>query len=243
MSDHTYASAIVGAQKLHKRKPADFYPTPPDVTIALMDFLNINERIVWEPACGDGAMAEVLRSYGHDVIATDLRDDSGYGKGGVNFLDTTPDEHWHIADWIITNPPFNVAAKFIEHALSITPNVAMLLKSQYWHASSREKLFEEHPPTWVLPLTWRPSFLEAERGNSPLMDVVWCIWTDVPPTEHQMKLVFPNGKSVHYAPLPRPAAYRRNGRRKAVAQSESRFAIGKSQDSESSDLYSRILGL
>lgn len=227
MSDHTYASAIVGAQKLHKRKPADFYPTPPDVTISLMDFLNIDESVVWEPACGDGAMAEVLRSYGHDVIATDLRDDSGYGKGGVNFLDTTPDDHWHIADWVITNPPFNVAAKFIEHALTITPNVAMLLKSQYWHASSREKLFEEHPPAWVLPLTWRPSFLEAERGNSPLMDVVWCVW-------------LPDTSETMFRPLPRPAAYRRNGRGKAVRKSDS---ILLSQDTELSDLYSSILGL
>jgi hypothetical protein len=169
--DHTYASAIVGAQKTHARKPADFYPTPPDVTQCLLDFLDLpSNTYIWEPACGDGAMSKVLAEK-HNVRSTDLRDDSGFGEGGVDFLQTEGQ-----VDWIITNPPFKLAAAFIEHALSITPNVAMLLKSQFWHARGRITLFEQYPPSFVLPLTWRPAFLEAERGSSPLMDVIWCVW-------------------------------------------------------------------
>lgn len=178
--DHTYASAVVRSQKIHKRKAADFYPTPPDVTVALLRWLNLTYGTkVWEPACGDGAMSRVLMEYvgESNVLASDLREDSGFGRGGVNFLKCVP---WvtttYSPDWIITNPPFDVAAAFIEKALSFTDNVAMLLKSQYWHAKSRIHLFEKHPPAWVLPLTWRPAFLESERGTSPLMDVSWMVW-------------------------------------------------------------------
>lgn len=176
--NHTYASAIVGAQKTHKRKEADFYPTPIDVTEALMRHLKLDRSaVIWEPAAGDGSMARMLERHVDDVLATDLRDESSiYGKRGIDFLSTTADDHYHIPDWIITNPPFNLAESFIRKSLSITSNVAMLLKSQYWHAAGRLGLFTDHPPSEVLPLTWRPAFLEKERGKSPLMDVIWVVW-------------------------------------------------------------------
>lgn len=180
---HTYADALVIGQRAHARKPADFYPTPADVTEALLQFLKLPpEQYIWEPACGDGAMSRVIERHGHQVLSTDLREDSGYGEGGIDFLafDVDPPSGIPFSavynDWIITNPPFNLAEAFIRKALSITPNVAMLLKSQYWHAARRLALFEEHRPSWVLPLTWRPAFLEAERGRSPLMDVIWVVW-------------------------------------------------------------------
>lgn len=187
---HTVASAIIGAQKTHARKAADFYPTPVDASQVLLDQLQLAAGTsVWEPACGDGAMAQVLEANALQVTATDLRIDSGYGQGGVDFLaaDSIP------CDWIITNPPFNVAPEFIEKALSITPNVAMLLKSQFWHARRRIELFERLPPALILALTWRPSFLEAERGSSPLMDVMWVVWMD-------------GDTSSTYRPVRRPAA-------------------------------------
>jgi len=193
-SDHTYASAIVGAQKTHKRKAADFYPSPPDVTQALMDHLRLPEGTrVWEPACGDGAMSEVMLANGLDVESTDLRQ-SGYGRGGVDFLATDPLDF--DPQWIITNPPFNIAERFVSHAMTFTPNLALLLKSQFWHAARREKLFAEHPPSEILALTWRPAFLEAERGSSPLMDVIWCVWRR-------------GANATMYQPLPRPAGFKR----------------------------------
>lgn len=183
---HTLADALVKSQKLHKRKPADFYPTPGDVTQALLDFLQIPAPAsIWEPACGDGAMSEVLKANGHEVYSTDLREDSGYGEeGGLDFLRYQPDPPTGIpitavySDWIITNPPFSVAEEFIRKALSLTPNVAMLLSNQYWHAATRLNLFRDHPPAFVLPLTWRPAFLEAERGSSPMMNVMWTVWQE-----------------------------------------------------------------
>lgn len=170
------ASAIIGSMQKWERKPADFYPTPPDVTYSLIphiaDILPSGSRVL-EPACGDGAMAKALKVCGYSVDATDLREDSGYGRGGVDFLATDFSGQY---DALITNPPFVVADQFIRHGVTQARVFALLLKSQYWHAAKRRDLFRQFPPARVYPLTWRPSFLEKERGNSPLMDVLWTVW-------------------------------------------------------------------
>lgn len=157
--------------KKENRRELDFYPTPKECTIALMDFLKLPSSNIWEPACGDGAMATVIERYGHTVYASDLRTDCGFGEGGVDFLQKT----FSFCDAIITNPPFALSAAFIEKALIEAPIVAMLLKSQYWHSKSRYDLFMSNPPAYVLPLTWRPNFA-PEKGSAPTMEVHWTVW-------------------------------------------------------------------
>jgi hypothetical protein len=153
------------------RRALDFYPTPTDVTRALLLFLALQPCVIWEPACGDGAMSRVLEQAGHTVISTDIRH-TGFGEGGVDFL-AAPDRS---CSGVITNPPFAAAEQFIRKALGTAPLVAMLLKSQYWHAQKRYRLFTEHPPAWILPLTWRPDFLDGERGGAPTMECLWTVW-------------------------------------------------------------------
>lgn len=160
---------LTAGGKKENRRELDFYPTPPDCTIALMDFLKLDPCIVWECACGNGAMANVIKTYGHKVIETDI-------ATGNDYLHSS-----RIADAIITNPPFNLSQQFIEKALGEVNIVAMLFKSQYWHAKKRISLFEKHPPSFILPLTWRPDFLYQERklgekSASPTMEVLWTVW-------------------------------------------------------------------
>src|SRR3546814_18296617 len=38
-------------------------------------------------------------------------------------------------------------------------------------------LWLDHMPDLELKLTWRLAFLSKERGNSPLMDCMWNIWS------------------------------------------------------------------
>jgi hypothetical protein len=150
------------------RRDLDYYPTPPEVTHALMRFLDLPDHFeVWEPACGEGYMSDVIANY-CKCVATDITD-------GIDFLETQ-----HNCDAIITNPPFALSEKFILHALSSANIVAMLLKSQYWHAKKRHGLFIDTKPSWVLPLTWRPDFLFNTRKDgvkaSPTMEVAWTVW-------------------------------------------------------------------
>lgn len=67
------ASRIVGGNSAYGRSQSDFYPPPPDVTVALMRFLNLPRTTsVWEPATGEGDMAGVLQTYFETVYATDI---------------------------------------------------------------------------------------------------------------------------------------------------------------------------
>lgn len=166
--DNLSAGCIVGGNPSKKRPASDYYPTPKEVTTALLDFLDLPRNIrIWEPACGDNDMVDVMRERGHIVFASDIR-------AGVDFLQ----EPLFPCDWIITNPPFSIADRFIERCLEHGKPFALLLKSQYWHAQKRLGLFRKHPPTYVCPLTWRPdfNFKSGEKGH-PLMDVMWVVWS------------------------------------------------------------------
>ena len=164
-------TAVLANRSNEKRRELDFYPTPANVTDALLRFLKLPVGVVWEPACGDGAMSKVIEQHGLLVISTDLRE-AGYGEGGVDFLMSAPRE----CDAIITNPPFALSADFVERAVTIAPVVALLFKSQFWHSKKRQPIFERNPPAWVLPLTWRPDFMFGERGGAPTMDCLWTVW-------------------------------------------------------------------
>lgn len=149
------------------RPETDFYPTPPEVTQALLKFLALPSKRIWEPACGKQHLSNELKKAGHQVFETDI-------QTGIDFL---KQDHSYEAQWIITNPPFIIAEEFIRHCRKLNvEGFALLLKSQYWHSSKRFKLFEEIPPTYVLPLTWRPDFLFGAKSSSPTMEVLWTIW-------------------------------------------------------------------
>lgn len=176
-------SRICGGNTAYKRNASDFYPTPPEATQALLNFLRLPEgTTVWEPACGEGHMVEVMEQNRLEVIGTDI-------QTGTDFLKAeAPDG----VEWIITNPPFSLAEEFIRKSAEHRLPFAMLLKSQYWHAAKRVALFSTITPAYVLPLTWRPDFLFKTRGKgSPLMDVIWCVW-------------IPAVKETKFLPLQKP---------------------------------------
>lgn len=169
--DKLIASRIVGGNTAYKRNDQDFYPTPPEATQALVNFLSLPTGTrIWEPAAGNGDLANVLEANGYAVTQSDI-------QTGTDFLTCQKED----VDWIITNPPFSIADKFILRCAEHRVPFALLLKSQYWHAKTRLELFRNYPPTWVLPLTWRPDFLFKTRGKgSPLMDVMWVVWNTGP---------------------------------------------------------------
>lgn len=202
---------LTGGGKKENRRELDFYPTPSEVTIALMNFLITNnilptskETVIWEPACGNGAMANIISSYGYLVMSSDIAKETDIngiqfpaGNSSTDFLDDNIKTRINCEGItaIITNPPFNKSEEFIRKALEYSPIVCMLLKSQYWHAKKRYKLFTEKKPAYVLPLTWRPDFLEHERKNkkgSPTMEVAWSVWTKNSIDTKYIPLIKPN---------------------------------------------------
>lgn len=128
----------------------EFYPTPPEATKALLSVETFHGSI-WEPACGDGAIAKVLEDHGHAVISTDLHA-YGVGQSGVDFLKETQPR----ARNVVTNPPYGhgLADRFVSKALSLTRQtggkVAMLLnlaslchplRTAYWKANPPARIY------------------------------------------------------------------------------------------------------
>lgn len=186
-------ASMAGGNSSTGRKDEDFYPSPFEVTEALLNNMTFSrggvKLKVHECACGTGDMAEVIKAHGYDVVSTDLID-RGYGAT-LDFLTLAQP----LAPVVITNPPFNLAGEFIEHALDDLriEALALVLKSTYWHAKTRKPLFDRFKPRIVAPLLWRPDFLGLGR---PTMEVAWTIWTRG------------YSGSTEYRPLEKPTARR-----------------------------------
>jgi hypothetical protein len=151
----------------------DFYPTPRWATIALMD----NERFngeVWECACGDGAMAEVIAGFGNPVISSDLYD-RGYGETGHDFM-TTERRHSNI----ITNPPFNSAEGFVARGLQAADRkFALLLRLAFLESAHRANtIFHKSPPSRVWVFSERITFYMkgAQVAGSGTTAYAWFVW-------------------------------------------------------------------
>lgn len=84
------AHAILGARNYaqNEREVNDYYATEPKAVELLLEQETFGPKI-WEPACGEGHISEVLRKHGHEVYSTDLID-RGYGHGGIDFFQSPP---------------------------------------------------------------------------------------------------------------------------------------------------------
>lgn len=161
----------------------DYFPTPPWGTRAFLEHVlpacgvfKVDDA--WEPACGEGHMAEVLRERFRTVRASDVFD---YGYGEVfDFLKGDPATFDHV-DWIITNPPFDDnALQFVLRALQIVNcGVAMFVRWQWCESVGRyEKLFKPYPPLLVAPFVERINLCKGrwEHDGSTATAYCWIVW-------------------------------------------------------------------
>jgi hypothetical protein len=163
------------APDVENREADDFYPTPPEATLSLLAIERF-ERRIWEPACGDGAISQVLVDRGFDVVSSDLVD-RGYGTPRVDFLM----ERKLLAPDVITNPPFKNAEQFVRHALDLgARKVAMLMRLAWLEGSARKRLFDTTPLARVHISSRRLTLLrggdEAVRGKGSMIAFAWFVW-------------------------------------------------------------------
>lgn len=157
MSKKANKSAAVRQQRAKKEQVADtpeqklhrllnYFPTPPFASRAgaeLVLDMDPTARIVWEPACGQGHMAEPLKEYFPVVIASDIH---AHGYGDVH--DFLMDDGYcqDVPDWIVSNPPFNRAEAFIRQGLRrARRGVAMLLRVAFLEGIGRYSMLYEGP--------------------------------------------------------------------------------------------------
>ena len=160
-----------------RRSARDAYWTPPHLTQALLDLVPEVQGTVWEPCAGAGWMSNVLAER-CTVVASDIAPMAP----GVHVRDALRDEA-PACDWVVTNPPFNLAGRILARALTVTPRVALLVRMTFLEATrDRADLLAENPPARVivLPRTDFPRGDDRPQRGTDSVPPVWLVW-GVPP--------------------------------------------------------------
>ena len=178
-------SSMVGAAK-YERVENDFYPTEEACTEALYAFLQSHwlihrNSLIYEPACGDGAITRVFEAKGHRVISSDLYPQMD-GAAVKDFL-TEPFVIDEAGTVFVTNPPYAMPFidQFMDRMNDLVHNdgvvAAMLMRNEVDCAKSRRVFFENNPYYFgKLVLNWRPRWVPGSTG-SPRHNYAWYIWS------------------------------------------------------------------
>jgi hypothetical protein len=174
----------VMSQRHEKKDSLDYFPTPPWATRALfhsiikpMGMIHYSDRVL-EPACGGGHMVKVLQEYFDKVESCDIAD---YGQDRIqDFLAMDYSQVIGAYDWIITNPPFNLAEEFVRKALPMTRKlVAIFARTQFMEGIGRyERLFKPNPPTIIAQFCERVPIVKGRLSAtaSTATSYAWFIW-------------------------------------------------------------------
>lgn len=167
------AHSLVGFNP-DERPTNDFYPTPPPMTEALLRVEKFSGGI-WEPACGDGAMARVFEAHGCEVTGTDI-EPRGYGAWLDFFMCADL-----LAPNIVTNPPYRLLNDFIERAAMFQPEkIAILAKLNSLETIERSRILERTKLTRVWVFRARHSIYRdgiiPEKDNGGMIAFCWLVW-------------------------------------------------------------------
>lgn len=144
-----------------KRAERDLYPTPRDAFLPLIPYIKELDCSVWEPACGDGRLIEMMQAAGIRADGTDI-------AKGDDFLKDDSRENC-----IVTNPPFSLAFEFCKHAVKKSNRVFLLLRLNFLGSGKRAAWFKEHEPAALFVLSKRPSFT---GGRTDSCEYAWFYW-------------------------------------------------------------------
>lgn len=166
------------ARRPLKTRGDDLYETPESATRALLRCEALPTRI-WEPACGRGAIARLLRDKGHEVMSTDLVDYGWQGQDAsrMDFLFERKAPAGF--DCIVTNPPYKNAEAFVRQAVRLCPKVVMLLRLAFLEGEGRSGIIDSHLARVHvfrkrIPGMYQDSYT-GKRGNSA-MAFAWFVW-------------------------------------------------------------------
>ncbi len=151
------------------RAGRDFRRTPPCLIGALIAYVlpHLPAGSVWEPAAGDGRLADAMRRAGRAVFASDI--------WSRDFLTDPPPGKFAA---IITNPPFNQLDVFIDRALEhldggMTQAVVLLMRWDHLTAERRTRALQRAAE--IRLCTWRPIWIEGTT-TSPRWSFCWVTW-------------------------------------------------------------------
>ena len=188
--------ALVNRRLSGKAPSLDRFWTPPWATRALIQKLRnrglaMPSATVWEPCAGDGHMYRPLCEYFPRVYASDISPFIG-GRSEpdeIKQIDFIKDPAPYHPDWIITNPPFNIAESIIEKARLLSfEGFAVLVRANFLEGVARyNAIYSRIPPNYVFQFVERVPMVAARclRKQSTATAYAWLVWVQ----PHQMDRV------------------------------------------------------
>ncbi|MEO8684920.1 MAG: SAM-dependent DNA methyltransferase [Devosia sp.] len=229
-------SNAVMASRRSAASSLDFFPTPPWATRALVEevlapeFLHgldygCHQGEVWDPCCGAGHMAIPLAEYFGTVRATDVND-WGFGADrNLDFTMATRESAGELPAWIIANPPFVLAERFVDRALTIaTEGVAMLLRLQWLEGGDRyELIFKgDRKPSLFCPFVERVPMIDGcwDPEATTATAYAWFVWDAEGTAPRRTPIMhIPPGMALRYTrPVDEALANRGEAARRRAAQ-------------------------
>ncbi len=180
-------SNIAGGNPAKGRVADDFYATNPADTTAFLDLIDkeyvLNGKHILEPSAGQGHILHVLqnryptsKTVGRDLVDRGADD----VVAGVDFLKDNDPEKF---DFVITNPPFNIAREFIDKSLEKGDVVFIFAKLQFLEGKARKEWFTTVPLKYVYVYSyranpWRNGESRDENGKkwSSTMAFAWYVF-------------------------------------------------------------------
>lgn len=159
-----------------EREENDYYATEPKAIEILLQYEQFSKNI-WECACGENHLTDILINHNYNVRYSDIVDRCGNEVN--NFLST--DNTFFSGD-IITNPPYKYATQFYYKAIELIPKgnkVAMFMRLLFCEGKERKKLFEEHPPRTIYVFSNRIKCAkngDFESIKSSAVCYAWFVW-------------------------------------------------------------------
>lgn len=139
-----------------QRAENDFYATDPKAVTKLLecferDDITIRGTEYLEPCVGTGNIRNVFKddTNMNHWTCLDLVDRGCPNTVVQDFLSWQTSQEF---DFIITNPPYSLAADFVKKSMEILSDngmCCMFLKLQFLEGAKRKELFEKYPPRYI----------------------------------------------------------------------------------------------
>jgi|TARA_R110001606_G_scaffold76197_6_gene176324 hypothetical protein len=137
--------------------------TPVDQVSPLLEYLD-KDKTYYEATSGkSSAILDGFHNHGYSMV----------GSGGKDFFDCTADD---VYDGIITNPPYSIKDKFIQHCYELGRPFALFLPVASFQGGKRGQMFMEYGMS-ALVYNNRVDFT---GGGAPHFGNAWFMWGIMP---------------------------------------------------------------
>lgn len=159
-------SSLKLVQQLGRNAESDECYTPPEQVAPLLKYLDKN-LTYYEATSGISSnILNGFQSHGWNMV----------GSNGKDFFECGPDD---VYDGIVTNPPYSIKDKFIEHCYNLGKPFALLLPVAAFQGNKRGALFMEHGMSAIV----YNSRVDFTGKGAPPFGVAWFVHGFIAPNQ------------------------------------------------------------